>query len=193
MTAVQLRTGKLPAVYDPGAILYREYLKVTPVPSKVNPPPITAWGMLGNDQVGDCVIASRAHLTMLDTSVGAGATIGAAAVDGAKVASARDLHKEILRKKIGQNIQLTVWRRGESVTIAVATAELPQELTRVSNTPPTSPARADAELLGLKLKDVTAGALIATVRDYAPDEATPVFHHVGVYAYRPAALAAYPS
>lgn len=32
-----------------------------------------------------------------------------------------------------------------------------------------------------------------TGRDYAPDEATPVFHHVGVYAYRPAALAAYPS
>lgn len=32
-----------------------------------------------------------------------------------------------------------------------------------------------------------------TGRDYAPDEPTPVFHHVGVYAYRPAALAAYPS
>jgi 3-deoxy-manno-octulosonate cytidylyltransferase (CMP-KDO synthetase) len=31
-----------------------------------------------------------------------------------------------------------------------------------------------------------------TGRDYAPEEATPVFHHVGVYAYRPAALAAYP-
>lgn len=28
-------------------------------------------------------------------------------------------------------------------------------------------------------------------RDYAPDEPTPVFHHVGVYAYRPKALAAY--
>jgi 3-deoxy-manno-octulosonate cytidylyltransferase (CMP-KDO synthetase) len=27
---------------------------------------------------------------------------------------------------------------------------------------------------------------------YADDEKTPVFHHVGVYAYRPAALAAYP-
>lgn len=30
-----------------------------------------------------------------------------------------------------------------------------------------------------------------TGRDYAAGEATPVFHHVGVYAYRPAALAAY--
>lgn len=31
-----------------------------------------------------------------------------------------------------------------------------------------------------------------TSRTYADDEPTPVFHHVGVYAYRPAALAAYP-
>ena len=30
-----------------------------------------------------------------------------------------------------------------------------------------------------------------TSRAYAEDEPTPVFHHVGVYAYRPAALAAY--
>ncbi len=31
-----------------------------------------------------------------------------------------------------------------------------------------------------------------TGQDFASDEPTPVFHHVGVYAYRPAALAAYP-
>lgn len=32
-----------------------------------------------------------------------------------------------------------------------------------------------------------------TSKTYAATEATPVFHHVGVYAYRPAALAQYPS
>ncbi|MFN6952726.1 MAG: 3-deoxy-manno-octulosonate cytidylyltransferase [Albidovulum sp.] len=32
-----------------------------------------------------------------------------------------------------------------------------------------------------------------TATTYAEDAVTPVFHHVGVYAYRPAALAAYPS
>lgn len=32
-----------------------------------------------------------------------------------------------------------------------------------------------------------------TGQAYADADATPVFHHVGVYAYRPAALAAYPS
>lgn len=31
-----------------------------------------------------------------------------------------------------------------------------------------------------------------TAETYAPEAPTPVFHHVGVYAYRPAALAAYP-
>jgi len=31
-----------------------------------------------------------------------------------------------------------------------------------------------------------------TSASYAPDSPTPVFHHVGVYAYRPAALRAYP-
>ncbi|GGE56360.1 3-deoxy-manno-octulosonate cytidylyltransferase family protein [Actibacterium pelagium] len=31
-----------------------------------------------------------------------------------------------------------------------------------------------------------------TGKNYADDEPTPVFHHVGVYAYRPSALAAYP-
>mgnify|MGYP006208038407 CR=1 FL=1 len=31
-----------------------------------------------------------------------------------------------------------------------------------------------------------------TSTPYAPEAPTPVFHHVGVYAYRPAALAAYP-
>ncbi|MEM6304824.1 MAG: manno-octulosonate cytidylyltransferase [Pseudomonadota bacterium] len=32
-----------------------------------------------------------------------------------------------------------------------------------------------------------------TSQSYGADEPTPVFHHVGVYAYRPEALAAYPS
>ncbi len=32
-----------------------------------------------------------------------------------------------------------------------------------------------------------------TAKTYADDEATPVFHHVGVYAYRPAALCDYPT
>jgi S1-C subfamily serine protease len=89
-------------------------------------------------------------------------------VDGAKVATARDLQKEVLRKKIGQVIQLTVWRRGATMKIPVATAELPQELTKVANVlPPKAPA-ADAESLGLKLKD-NANAAGAVVLEIAPE------------------------
>ncbi len=89
-------------------------------------------------------------------------------VDGTKVATARDLQKEILRKKIGQSLQLTVWRRGATLKIGVATAELPQELTRVANVLPAVPPRADGESLGLKLKDAAAGALVVEI---APDSA----------------------
>ncbi len=79
-------------------------------------------------------------------------------VDGAKVATARDLQKEILRKKIGQVIQLTVWRRGATMKIPVATAELPKELTKVANIPPAKVSVPDADSLGLKLKDFESGA-----------------------------------
>ena len=91
-------------------------------------------------------------------------------MDGAKVATARDLQKEVLRKKIGQLIQLTVWRRGTVMKIPVATAELPKELTKVSNVPlPKYPA-ADAESLGLKLKDSGpgAGALVVEIKSDSP-------------------------
>jgi Do/DeqQ family serine protease len=86
-------------------------------------------------------------------------------VDGAKVATARDLQKEVLRKKIGQVIQLTVWRRGATMKIPVATAELPKELTKVANGSSSSSPIPDAESLGLKLKDSTssAGALVVEI------------------------------
>ena len=89
-------------------------------------------------------------------------------VDGARVATARDLQKEILRKKIGQNLALTVWRRGATLKITVATAELPQEFTRVANLQPSAGPRADAESLGLKLKDAAAGALIVEIERDSP-------------------------
>ena len=50
-------------------------------------------------------------------------------VDGQPVNSARDLQKAILGKKIGQTVQLKVWRRQDSNyrTVAVKAEELPQE------------------------------------------------------------------
>jgi S1-C subfamily serine protease len=89
-------------------------------------------------------------------------------VDGAKVATARELQKEILRKKIGQNIQLTVSRRGAVMKIGIATAELPQEFSRVVNGQPAPAAPADAESLGLKLKDAATGAQIVEIAPESP-------------------------
>lgn len=57
-------------------------------------------------------------------------------VDGREVATARDLQKEILKKKVGQTVNLTVWRNGKTLNVAVATGELPSDVTKVSNLGP---------------------------------------------------------
>jgi len=58
------------------------------------------------------------------------------AVDGTEVQTARDLQKEVLKKKVGQVVSLTVWRDGQTMKIAVATGELPGDVTKVSNAAP---------------------------------------------------------
>jgi serine protease Do len=89
-------------------------------------------------------------------------------VDGAKVGTARDLQREILRKRIGQILQLTIVRRGATLKIPVTTAELPQELTKVANVQPPAGPSAGAEFFGLQLKDGTSGAIVAAVASGSP-------------------------
>ncbi|MEA3207402.1 MAG: serine protease Do [Chthoniobacter sp.] len=91
-------------------------------------------------------------------------------VDGTKVGTARELQKQILRKKIGQTIQLTVWRSGATLRIPIATAELPTEITKVANVQPPKAKAGKAEALGLKLKDAeaTAGALVVEIAPESP-------------------------
>lgn len=48
-------------------------------------------------------------------------------IDGTKIGTAHDLQKEVSRKKVGQVLQLTVWRNGVTRKIQVATGELPAE------------------------------------------------------------------
>ena len=59
-------------------------------------------------------------------------------VDGAPVTTDTQLQREILKKKIGQNVDLTVWRKGQTIKIPVVAGELPGEVGRASNqtTPP---------------------------------------------------------
>ncbi len=90
-------------------------------------------------------------------------------IDGAKVATARDLQKEILKKKVGEPVQLTVWRSGSILKIAVSTAELPTEITKVANVSTKQMAALKLEMLGLKLRDAKpAGAQIAEILADSP-------------------------
>jgi serine protease Do len=91
-------------------------------------------------------------------------------VDGAKISTAHDLQKEVLKKRVGQTVQLTVWRSGATLKIPVTTGELPTEFTRVVNPAPKKPAAEQPkdQPFGLRLRDTKGGAQVVEV---APDSA----------------------
>jgi S1-C subfamily serine protease len=97
-------------------------------------------------------------------------------VDGVKVATARELQQEVLKKKIGQSLQLTVWRGGQTLHIAVATGELPSEVQRVANAAPTKGVEAKSETMGLQLRDAKpAGAQVVGTLPDTPASHTEIF------------------
>ena len=51
-------------------------------------------------------------------------------IDGAPVTTDTQLQHEILKKKVGQNVELGVWRKGQTMKIAITTGELPNEIDR---------------------------------------------------------------
>ena len=78
-------------------------------------------------------------------------------VDGAAVSTDTQLQREILKKKIGQNVELTVWRKGQTMKIAVTTGELPNDISRASNelNPPVPPKPEDSNKFGLQVQELT--------------------------------------
>ena len=78
-------------------------------------------------------------------------------VDGTDVESDSQLQHEILKKKIGQNVQLSVWRKGQTIKIPIKTGELPDEISRVSNdpVPPVQPNRQEVGKFGLQVQELT--------------------------------------
>src|ERR1700752_3812644 len=66
---MNLKLGKLPAKYDHRDLMMERYLdlsKLPPLPKAFGHEGlISDWGMLGNDQVGDCTMAGSDHETML--------------------------------------------------------------------------------------------------------------------------------
>jgi Do/DeqQ family serine protease len=78
-------------------------------------------------------------------------------VDNSPVSSDTQLQREILKKKVGQNVELTVWRKGQTLKIAVTTGELPNDISRASNelVPPPPSKPEDSNKFGLQVQDLT--------------------------------------
>ncbi|MDP9003887.1 MAG: trypsin-like peptidase domain-containing protein [Verrucomicrobiota bacterium] len=78
-------------------------------------------------------------------------------VDNAAVASDTQLQREILKKKVGQNVELTVWRKGQTLKIAVTTGELPSDISRASNelVPPAPTKPEDSNKFGLQVQELS--------------------------------------
>ncbi|MHA3775238.1 trypsin-like peptidase domain-containing protein [Verrucomicrobiota bacterium sgz303538] len=94
-------------------------------------------------------------------------------VDGFAIGSAHDLQKEVLKKKVGQSVTLTVWRNGNFVKVPVITGELPTELPRpVMPISKKSIGEAKGEIFGLRLRDGRPGAVITEILADTPAAAS---------------------
>src|SRR5437667_3456172 len=79
-------------------------------------------------------------------------------VDGTPIETDSQLQHEILKKKIGQNVQLTIWRKGQTIKVPIKLGELPNEIARASNTLPTQPPQPSQEnvgKVGLQVQELT--------------------------------------
>jgi serine protease Do len=80
-------------------------------------------------------------------------------VDGAPVETDSQLQHEILKKKVGQNVDLGIWRKGQTMKIPVKTGELPSDLTAASNEPakPEQPPKQEQQLgkFGIQVQELT--------------------------------------
>jgi serine protease Do len=79
-------------------------------------------------------------------------------VDGAAVTTDSQLQREILKKKIGQNVELTVWRKGQTLKIPVTTGELPNDISQASNeVKPPAPSKPEesSNKFGLQVQELT--------------------------------------
>jgi len=77
-------------------------------------------------------------------------------VDGVPVGSSRELQTEVLKKKVGQQINLSIWRNGKRMIIRVKTQELPGDPSKVASNGSSPPPGDDADLtFGVQVQDVT--------------------------------------
>ncbi len=69
-------------------------------------------------------------------------------LDGKKIKNGQDVVREVLKRQVGQKIQLVVMREGKRVEVSVTTAQMPAETERKGAQPP-------KEWFGLKVSPVT--------------------------------------
>lgn len=130
-------------------------------------------------------------------------------VDGEPVASARELQQAILRKKVGQTVNLKVWRRGaggsDFTTVDVVTEELPQNPLVAArgmrgNRPPSGDGARQGNLpLGLDVEDLSdevaralriesGGVIVTNVEDGSEAETAGVRRRDVITAVGPVAV-----
>src|ERR1041385_4927876 len=78
-------------------------------------------------------------------------------VDGTAVSTDTQLQREILKKKVGQTVQLSVWRKGQILKIPVTTGELPNQIAqaKVTPIPVTPPKEEETGKFGLQVQELT--------------------------------------
>ena len=81
------------------------------------------------------------------------------AVDGVSLETAHDLQKEVLKKKVGQSVELSVWRSGQIKKVTIITGELRDDVTRGAKLK-TIPKKEslNSDFYGLQLKNISPDA-----------------------------------
>jgi Do/DeqQ family serine protease len=80
------------------------------------------------------------------------------AVDATPVSTDTQLQREVLKKKVGQNVELSVWRKGQTLKIPITTAELPNQVAAAAPNEPNpaaQPREEDANKFGLQVQELT--------------------------------------
>jgi serine protease Do len=102
-------------------------------------------------------------------------------VDNVPVTTARELQDEILKKKVGAQVNLGVWRNGKKITVNVTTEELPSDPSKLASSDvPPAPSENLSSTFGVQVQDVTpelkqelglksdSGVVVTEVADNSP-------------------------
>lgn len=102
------------------------------------------------------------------------------AIDGVPVATAQELRRQVLSKKIGQTVSLSVWRSGKELKVSVTAGEMPRSASAAAHSGKPGKAATVEAQCGLQLGEVTkavadrlklktvAGALVTKVDPDSP-------------------------